>query len=121
VLAQMLPEGILADSPPEAEHHAGAGRVPVLRVRRWLLADEIATRKLPASWNVTSDSIAAWAAVRLDSRLVLLKSCPFPENADLFNAATWRLVDSCLPSLGAQLRRVDWVDLKSGATKLGIA
>ena len=45
--------------------------LPVLAPSAWLARDE----SLPASWQVTSDSIAAWAAGRLGAqRLVLVKS-----------------------------------------------
>ena len=47
-----------------------AGRVPVLAPSRWLLDAD----PLPHSWDVTSDSIAAWIAGRLGARrLVLVK------------------------------------------------
>ena len=38
--------------------HAAAGRVPVLAPSAWLRAAD----PLPHSWDVTSDSIAAWIA-----------------------------------------------------------
>ncbi len=50
--------------------HAG-DRVPVLALTRWLRASD----PLPHSWNVTSDSIAAWVAGQLNAaRLVVIKS-----------------------------------------------
>jgi aspartokinase-like uncharacterized kinase len=49
----------------------GEGRVPILAPFSWLKAEDT----LPHGWHVTSDSIAAWVAVRLGaSCLVLLKS-----------------------------------------------
>lgn len=70
-----------ADSPARVvrflEEIAGArseGRLPVLAPARWLERDD----PLPASWEVTSDSIAAWVTGRLKARrLFLLKSFRF--------------------------------------------
>ncbi|HEY7529204.1 MAG TPA: hypothetical protein VIC56_00850 [Gemmatimonadota bacterium] len=53
-------------------HEAGAallaGRLPVLAPATWLERES----ELPASWRVTSDSIAAWVAGRLGARRLLL-------------------------------------------------
>jgi aspartokinase-like uncharacterized kinase len=47
-----------------------AGRIPVLAPYHWLRAAD----PLPHSWDVTSDSIAAWLACALGAaRLILLK------------------------------------------------
>ena len=57
--------------------HAGVlaahdrGQVPVIAPLQWLRSMD----PLPHSWDVTSDSIAAWLAGALDAeRLVLIKS-----------------------------------------------
>ena len=53
--------------PPSAESHA---RIPVLAPYAWLREAD----PLPHSWDVTSDSIAAWVAGQIGaSRLVLVK------------------------------------------------
>jgi aspartokinase-like uncharacterized kinase len=47
------------------------GRVPVLAPLQWMRE----TDPLPHSWEITSDSIAAWLAAELNaSRLLLIKS-----------------------------------------------
>jgi dihydroneopterin aldolase len=62
-----------------------AGRLPVLAPSGWLESESA----LPASWRVTSDSIAAWAAGRLGARrLVLVK------------AFTWAAPEVALEELG---------------------
>ena len=46
----------------------------------WLPVQTLASENLPPSWDVTSDSLAAWLTRRLAAeRLVLVKSCPLPE------------------------------------------
>lgn len=52
------------------------GGVPV-----WLpAAMTVGRTDIPESWDVTSDSLAAWLARRLDAeRLVLVKSCAVPQ------------------------------------------
>jgi dihydroneopterin aldolase len=56
--------------PSEIVAARDAGRVPVLAPSAWLRAAD----PLPHSWDVTSDSIAAWIAGRLGARrLVLVK------------------------------------------------
>lgn len=55
----------------EAREAARGGRLPVLLAARLAAA----ARGLPASWSVTSDSVAAWVARRARARrLVLIKS-----------------------------------------------
>jgi 5-(aminomethyl)-3-furanmethanol phosphate kinase len=66
---------LLADLAAEAalvrgRGEIGAGRVNVLAPAAWLRRAD----PLPHSWQVTSDSIAAWVARRLDAKgLILLK------------------------------------------------
>jgi aspartokinase-like uncharacterized kinase len=46
----------------------------------WLPAQTLASGNIPPSWDVTSDSLAAWLARRLSAeRLVLVKSCAPPK------------------------------------------
>ena len=75
-----------------AEARGGAGRTTVL------LPGALALDALPASWQVTSDSIAAWVAVRAGAgRLVLVK-----EVDGLF--AEW-------PAQGAHIARMTAAEL----------
>ncbi|MGH7675060.1 MAG: amino acid kinase [Gemmatimonadales bacterium] len=60
----------LVERKPDIAAALGDGRVPVLAPFRWLRA----TDPLPHSWDVTSDSIAAWIAGAVGARrLVLIK------------------------------------------------
>jgi aspartokinase-like uncharacterized kinase len=71
-----MPGARLVEQPDEIGAALENARVPVLAPSRWLRA----TDPLPHSWDVTSDSIAAWIAGRLGAhRLVLVKppgACP---------------------------------------------
>lgn len=67
-LAARLPDAALVDGPAEVAAALADGRLPVLAPYRWLrVADP-----LPHSWEVTSDSIAAWVAGALAARRVVL-------------------------------------------------
>ncbi len=67
-LAARAPGAALVEQPAEIRAALDAGRLPVLAPYRWLkVADP-----LPHSWEVTSDSIAAWFAGALGARRVVL-------------------------------------------------
>jgi aspartokinase-like uncharacterized kinase len=67
-LADRIPGAVLVEQQPEMEEALTAGRLPVLAPYRWLKAAD----PLPHSWDVTSDSIAAWFAGALGVRRVVL-------------------------------------------------
>ena len=70
VLADLIPGSRAVRTLSEAEAAVGEGRVPVLLPHDGLRR----TDPLPHSWDVTSDSIAAWVAAQASaSRLVLVK------------------------------------------------
>ena len=75
------------------------GRLPILSPGRFLEDhDDRGADPLPASWDVTSDSIAARIAIHLDaSRLILLKSRAVPRGGGLAEAASLGLVDPMFP------------------------
>jgi aspartokinase-like uncharacterized kinase len=56
-----------------------AGRIPVLAPSSWLRRAD----PLPHSWNVTSDSIAAWVARAVGARDLVLIKPPHATGADL--------------------------------------
>ena len=70
VIVATLDESVLVENRSEIGEAFAARQVPVLAPSRWLRGAD----PLPHSWDVTSDSIAAWVAGQVDARqLVLVK------------------------------------------------
>ena len=70
VLAQEMPGALLLDEPGAVFQVLKPGRVAVLMPSRWMRSADV----LPHSWDVSSDSIAAFIAGALDAaRLILIK------------------------------------------------
>jgi hypothetical protein len=70
LMAEHLPGGQVVSTPGEIAEGLRAGHLPVLAPAHWLHEADA----LPHSWDVTSDSIAAWVAGRVGAgHLVLLK------------------------------------------------
>jgi len=69
-LADTLASGVVVDGPESIANALYARRIPVLAASRWLQRAD----PLPHSWDVTSDSIAAWVAGAVSARtLVVIK------------------------------------------------
>ena len=77
----------------------------ILQTKDWLIQAQQSPNsppQLPHSWDVTSDSIAAWAAIQLyATELVLLKSCDVPPK-NVADLAVLGIVDPYLPSLNLE-------------------
>jgi aspartokinase-like uncharacterized kinase len=76
----------------------------------------LASPEIPASWDVTSDSLAAWLAGHISAtRLLLVKSCDVPAalGSDAPALASAGIVDPEFPALVAR-RRLAWA-VVSGA------
>jgi aspartokinase-like uncharacterized kinase len=70
VIADRMPGSVLVSDLPEIDAAIAASRVPVLTPYRWVRDAD----PLPHSWDVTSDSIAAWVAGAVGAcRIVLVK------------------------------------------------
>jgi aspartokinase-like uncharacterized kinase len=67
-LAARIPTAVLIEQESEIAAARAAGGLPVLAPYRWLRASD----PLPHSWDITSDSIAAWLAGALEARRVVL-------------------------------------------------
>ena len=75
-LIALQPDLVLAGTPEAIEQALADGSVPV-----WAPTTMTAGRSdIPESWDVTSDSLAAWLADRLQAeRLLLIKSASDPQ------------------------------------------
>jgi aspartokinase-like uncharacterized kinase len=73
--------------------------------------DVVSVKPLPTSWDVTSDSIAAWVAHRWPAnRLILVKSCDRPAGTpDEWSKSG--AVDAYIPMIAGALQ-IEWVNLK---------
>ncbi len=80
----------------------------ILDVATWLEASG-AGNELPASWRVTSDSIAATAAHHASRGLLLVKSVPPPSSDDdLASLAAAGWVDDHFPTAAADVQPIAW-------------
>ncbi|HET6324045.1 MAG TPA: hypothetical protein VFG04_05050 [Planctomycetaceae bacterium] len=77
-------------------------------------AERRAAEPLPRSWEVSSDSIAAFLAIKWRAAaLVLVKSTPRPARPSPSSAARRGAVDKYFPQLATRLPLVAWVNLRS--------
>ena len=75
--------------------------------------EEIQASPLPQSWDVTSDTIAAWIAGQLKAEsLVLLKSASLPPNPTRDVAARLKLVDPFFPLISSGVAQVEYLNLR---------
>jgi len=68
LLASRIPRAVVVRSPGEIDVALAAERMAMLAPSAWLRKDD----PLPHSWDVTSDSIAAWVAGRVGARALAL-------------------------------------------------
>jgi aspartokinase-like uncharacterized kinase len=93
LLASRMPGALLVDEPGVISQSARMGRAAVLAPFRWMRSADV----LPHSWEVTSDSIAAFIAGALDAaRLVLIKPMDGGETVDSYFASALPTGMSCV-------------------------
>jgi 5-(aminomethyl)-3-furanmethanol phosphate kinase len=110
-----VPGSIVCDRLEMLPGARGSRSIPILAPRHVLLEiDRDGRDPLPATWDVTSDAIAAQIAVFLKAgSLVLLKSATLPDGATRQDAARLGLVDPMLPSVARSIPQVEYVNLRS--------
>jgi aspartokinase-like uncharacterized kinase len=114
-LAALVPGVPVITGPDEAGAAYRTGRTAVLDAWPFCRRDEALGPKLPHTWQATSDSIAARAALVFGARrLVLLKSTDVPVGLDWDEAARRGLVDGAFASAlhGASRLKVEAVNLR---------
>jgi aspartokinase-like uncharacterized kinase len=114
LLATLLPGSLVVHRPDDLGTGRNCGRVTILAPGRFLEElDDPGPDPLPASWNVTSDSIAARLAIRLGARrLILLKSQAPATDISRVEAARTGLVDPMFPVIARPLETVELVCLR---------
>jgi 5-(aminomethyl)-3-furanmethanol phosphate kinase len=114
LLHSALPHSRLVRDLVELEQAWEHGRWPILQVRAFLHEMQaLLVEPLPASWETTSDSIAAWCGELAGAtELVLAKSTDLPAHSTLDSARAAGLVDK---AFGHHRRpeHLAWVNLRS--------
>jgi 5-(aminomethyl)-3-furanmethanol phosphate kinase len=126
VLAAIVPGSQAVDRIEALTGAWDAGVVPILAPRPFLsVIDQPGSGSgldpLPASWDVTSDSIAARIAVYLEAdALIMLKSASLPPGAsrDIDTAARLGFVDPTFPAAARAMPRVAYLNLREPAAEL---
>jgi len=86
--------------------HDGMPVLDVFAVLKKVEYDECEQSHLPSSWDVTSDSIAAWLSGRLNGAVRLLKS------VDVGPTPTQHL-DRYFPQAAVHLDQIEWFNLRA--------
>lgn len=96
------------------------GQIAVLAAAEFIDAEERASQDLlPRSWDVTSDSAAAYIAIHWPAdALVLLKSVPLTADCDVQSAVKHGLLDAYFPRLAGRIPQLGWVNLRSDAASI---
>jgi aspartokinase-like uncharacterized kinase len=122
LLAALLPGSMVVRRPEALRSVWNRRAIPILAPGRVL--EEIDAREpdpLPASWDVTSDSIAARIASHLQaSSLILLKSQAVPKGTGLEDARRLGLVDPLFPQFASALGLVATVFLRDSDPALRV-
>ncbi len=110
LLGALLPESPLIHSLADVFERLPSHGAVVLNPAKILNQPEC---QLPQSWDVTSDSIAAYIADELAAHeLVLFKSTLLPPNTNRTQAADCGLVDKYFIQAAASFPTVRWVNLR---------
>ena len=115
-MADLAPGFALAESTSQFDAAWRDDKTPI-----WLPAPMVlAARDIPASWDVTSDSLAAWLAGEVDAaRLLLVKSRALPAGAHTAQALTEAgVVDACFARY-VERQRYSWTVVTGVDAALG--
>lgn len=116
LLLTLMPELELVSNRAAAESAWSRGRVPLLDLMAFVSIEESHAEQgaaLPHTWDVTSDSLAAWVAIRWPaSRFVFLKSAELPPFKNLMQLANSELIDRYFPKLASALPPTFWCRMR---------
>ena len=112
LIAELLPEMPVVRSREEAAAEWERGMAAILCAHDFVRDEECRSGPpLPHCWEATSDSIAAWVALRWPAdELVLMKSAELDQARRMSNRPA---VDACFPEVAAGVREIGWVNLRS--------
>ena len=87
----------------------------LLNLGRFLKAEEVlGGETIPHTWDVTSDSLAAWGTICWPAtELILLKSTSIERGLSAREACNQLLVDPFFPQLSGRIRQISWCNLRS--------
>ncbi len=118
LLLDLLPKLELVANRAAAESVWQRDRVPLLDLAEFMRTEEASLdvhERLPHTWEVTSDSLAAWVTMRWPAeRLILLKSVDLPnaQTHDPEQLVKQGLIDSFLPQLTNSIPTIEWINLR---------
>ena len=112
LLASLLENVVVVDRLEDLKSCWNSAKVPAFAPRHFLETEEAGPDPLPRSWGLTTDSVAARLALRLDAReLVLLKSADPP--ACLTEAVASGYIDGEFLKAAVGVRRIVARNLRS--------
>jgi aspartokinase-like uncharacterized kinase len=102
-IASRLPQGLIVDRTDAIVSALEAGRVPIIAPSSWLREAD----PLPHSWEVTSDSIAAWIAGQVGAASLVLVKPAHASGDDLVDAYFTRTLPTGITSAIVTADRID--------------
>jgi len=113
VLADRIAGGVIVAEPGEIREVLSAGQIPILTPARWMRSADV----LPHSWEVTSDSIAAFVAGALGAaRLALIKPAVSDDPVDRYFRTALPAGMPCLIVSWEHLEELsDWLSVQTAA------
>ncbi|WP_417385676.1 hypothetical protein [Gimesia sp.] len=115
LVCELLPGACIVCNQNDAEQAWLQNRTPILCAEQYLQrTDSNEFSPLPASWDVTSDSISAWVTLTWPAEeLILLKSIDLPADTTIATLSAAEAVDAYFPSLANQLPALRWYNLRT--------
>ena len=110
----LLPECQCVSAASEFKLKSGVPQI--VSVKSFLSSPEFSTRSIPANWEFTTDSIAAWIAGALGIRkLVIVKSVSIEANMTPSRLSQQAVVDREFPNWAAEVSELEWCNLRDSS------